>query len=269
MAPVPPVDGLLPDPGELHAHLITQFEFLKGRNSTLSRHSDEFEQIYSDLKTSDPSNWSLDITPNWAIRLELPDFIVETKPSRDFAIENGWAIVGGNIDVSDGTYTDYAFHLSFLASEEEEVRGEPSSGPCCWRAEEQDWDYRVAKQYHFDIDPGRNRNEAKPVAHFQSQGSFEQARLPPGLRHQDIHYCSTPLDKPRLAHPPMDPILLLQIVSEQYGGPESMFSEHWDPMVVEAESTLWTGYYSGVSEHLGEDDRSAPCNILISNDRID
>lgn len=269
MPPIPPIDCLLPEPEELHSHLLDQFDFLKDQGGFSSPHSDHYESIYYDLKQSNPRNWALDITPNWAFRLDLPDFIIETNPSRDFAIEDGWAIIGGNIDVSGGNYREYALHLSFLASEKEEVRGGIHGGPCCWRGEEHDWDYRVAKQYHFDIDPGRNPNGAKPIAHFQSQGSFKQERLPTKLNNKDIHYCSTPLDKPRLVHPPMDPILLLQIISEQYGGPESMSSEHWDPMVIDAESLLWTGYFSGVLDHLEDDDRSKPCNILVSNDRID
>jgi hypothetical protein len=259
----------MPDPENLHDHLVSQLNFLRNRDDKLSWNRGQFESKYHNLRESDPRNWFLNINPNWIIPLELPDYIADTQPHRDFAIEDGWAVIGGKICVESNQYEDYALHLSFLASEDEEIRGDSSYGPCCWEARQENWKYRVAKQYHFDIDPGRNENEPKPATHFQSDGSFEQERLPSNLQSEGIHYCSSPLDKPRLAHPPMDPILLFQIISEQYGGPESMFSEHWDPMVIKAESMLWAGYYGGIAEHLEDAGRSVPCNTLVSNSRIE
>lgn len=269
MTAMPSAECLMPDPEDLHEHMISQLDFLRHRDDTISWNSDQFKTKYYDLRESDPENWCLNIDPNWIVPLELPDHIAETQPSRDFAIEDGWAVIGGKIKVTDNQYKDYALHLSFLASEDEEVRGSPTNGPCCWKAREEEWKYRVAKQYHFDIDPGRNKNEPKPVTHLQSGGNFKQERLPANLKGEGIHYCSSPLDKPRLVHPPMVPILLFQIISEQYGGPGSMFSEHWDPMVVEAESMLWAGYYGGISEHLEDGNRSDPCNTFVSNSRIE
>jgi len=46
--------------------------------------------------------------------------------------------------------------------------------PCCWSADAAEFDYRVARRYHFDIDMGDNKHERKPVSHLQNGESLIQ-----------------------------------------------------------------------------------------------
>lgn len=268
MSSIPSPDLLLPEPKDLHGHLVDQLDFLRNRDGKLSRNKNRFRVNWAQIKDADPETWTLDIEPNWIVELTTQSPYTADRGGRDFSIKNGVAVIGGIIEAEENEFQQYSLHLTLLARHDSEVRGAAVNGPCCWRSREEDAEWRVAKQYHFDIDIGNNEHEDKPITHLQSGGTFDPSHLPPGYDTEEVHYCSTPLDKPRLPHPPMDPILLLQMVSEQYKCPDDLESEHWEPRVLDSESMLWENFYHRVSEHLDVADRSVPFNSLVSNGRL-
>ena len=265
MSGMPQPDGLLPDAPDLYHHLISQLDYMRGFDNKLGRNSHNFEKSYFQLKRQSENDWELDINPNWVVRISTPDHI----EGRDFATADGYAVIGGIIDVAEGSFVEYSLGLTLLARENSEVRGGGVGSPCCWTYREEDTEWRVAKRYHFDIDPGSDDSEDKPITHLQSGGNFDSAPLPSGLSQDQVHYCSSPLDKPRLPYPPMDPVLLFEMVSDQYGSPKYFESETWSPLVRESETKLWGKYYHRISEHLAKEDRSNLFNSLISNGRLE
>lgn len=280
MAEMASPDMLLPSPSELYEHLLSQLDFLESRDSgQLARNQENFRKSYRQLQGDDPHNWTLDITPNWIVRITTPEHLKRVGSSRDFVIEDGYAVISGIIDVADDSFVEYSLGLTFLAQEDSEVRGGEIGAPCCWAHRDENTEWRVAKRYHFDIDPGVDESEEnpnpgdgepeeKPISHLQSGGNFRTDPLPLGISSEEVHYCSSPLDKPRLPHPPMDPILLFEMISDQYGCPEGLKSEVWPPRIRESESMLWKRYYKRISEHLDNDERSSLFSSLISNGRL-
>lgn len=261
---IPPPEELLPDHSDLYSRLVSELEFLKTQPGNFNRNSDRIEKCLSELRNGADDNWKLNIDPNWIIRIKVPEVVSRTDQSRDFAIEDGWAVIGGIINVKHGEFTEYSLNLAFLAESDTENRGQDINAPCCWRADHDD-KWRVAKRYHFDIDPGNGSDESKPITHLQSRGKFDDGHLPGFLADQGVHYCATPLDKPRLAYPPMDPILLIQMVLDQYGCPQQLGTDHWPSEVMTSESKLWGRYYARIADHFGTDDRSQSFDTLISN----
>ncbi|TKX34894.1 hypothetical protein EXE51_17325 [Halorubrum sp. CGM5_25_10-8B] len=67
----------------------------------------------------------------------------------------------------------------------------------------------------------------------------------------------------------MDPILVLQLVADQYECPSDIRSEYWESQIFEAESMLWERYYSRISEHVSNSDQTELFDSLISNGRMD
>ncbi|SMO70091.1 hypothetical protein SAMN06264867_106228 [Halorubrum cibi] len=269
MPNMPSPDELLPDPDELYEHLVDQLSFLQNRGGKISRNKRNFRKTLSTLEEEDPEDWTLDINPNWIVQIETPDYLSRNDSKRDFAIQDGLAVVGGIIKAEENQFKEYSLHLTLIAHRNSEVRGHHAGAPCCWNHGSDEWKFRVAKRYHFDIDVGDDDTEDKPIAHLQSGGNFKKENLPKEIDSDAIHYCSTPLDKPRLPHPPMDPILVLQLVADQYECPSDIRSEYWESQIFEAESMLWERYYSRISEHVSNNDRTDLFDSLISNGRMD
>lgn len=267
MPRLPSPDTLLPKPKELYSRLVDEVRFLKDQAGMKENNKNSLERSYHRLSNQEPTDWTLNIQPNWIIKIEAPDERTQRDRSRDFSNDDGWAVIGGYISVRDNEYTNYSINLTILAGRDSEYRGQGIGDPCCWDGEGAEDAWRVAKQYHFDIDVGDNDDESKPITHFQSRGKFDPDRLPNAIW-ESVHYCSTPLDKPRLPFPPMDPVLLVQIIKDQYGCPEQLHSEYWGSEVLDSESMLWGSYYSGIAQHMDDDNRSDPFDSLLSNGRM-
>ncbi|WP_224268579.1 hypothetical protein [Haloprofundus salinisoli] len=261
-------EDLLPEPDKLYELLISELEYLYNLGGVLARNKDSFRTKRAELQKMDSENWKLDITPNWVLPITGPEEQAQRQNARDFSKAEGFALIGGLIHVEDGTYDDYSLNLTLLAQGDTELRGSDENkhidAPCCWGAESMQSSWRVAKRYHFDIDLGGD-DESKPITHLQSGGAFKKKHLPTGIKHHEPHYCSTPLDKPRLTYPPMDPILILQILVTQYDSLNRIMVNTWNAQVQKAESTLWTKYYLHLSDIMGMQKRSETLDSYIEN----
>jgi hypothetical protein len=240
-------DDLLPDANQLYEHLLSELNFLRDFESgAFERNCDNVTAAYFDMKGQESSDWTLNLSPNWVLDIGGEDF--DTGEARDFDENMGKAIIGGKIAVSDGDFEEYSLNLTLLAQEDTEARGRDTNrhlgAPCCWSADAAEFDYRVARRYHFDIDMGDNKHERKPVSHLQNGGEFDTEHL----QYANPHYCSSPLDKPRLPHPPMDPILILHMLAKQYQSLSQMIQSEWGNRVRRAERNLWQPYHSTISD---------------------
>ncbi|WP_455450017.1 hypothetical protein [Natrinema thermotolerans] len=257
-------DNLLPDPEELYDHLVSEFSYFRSLESgEFSRNLDHVKMVHERLKKSDPENWTLNLSPNWV--LDIGGKHADTVQSRDFGENKGKAVIGGIIKVSDGSFEEYSLSLSFLAQKNTEARGreenEHIGAPCCWSRDDIEEDWRIARRYHFDIDMGDNDDESKPVSHLQSGGKFQKEHL----QWPDPHYCQSPLDKPRLPHPPMDPILILHMLATQYESLRGIIQHQWENHVRAAEDKLWEPYHSTISDWYSIRDQGETFASYIEN----
>lgn len=238
-------EDLYPDGEELYELLITELKYLKDRDGPIARNRDRIRTAYENLRDMQPTDWELNINPNWVLRFGGdsegdPTRCEQTR--RDFHSAEGIALIGGYASVDDGDIEHYEINLTLLAQSETDTRA--SAAPCCWEHDGMDADWRVARRYHFDIETvtAEGEDDPKPVTHMQTGGNFEGQPVP---RH-DPHYCSSPLDKPRLPHPPMDPLLLLHTLATQYDSLERFIEEQWIGYVRESENTLWEPYHEAI-----------------------
>lgn len=232
-------EDLYPDGDELYELLKNELSYLKDKDGPIARNRTYITTLYENLKDMEPTDWELDISPNWLLR--FGGDAEGDQDRRDFGSAEGIAVIGGYGSATDGDIDHYSINLTLLAQSETDTRG--SDAPCCWQRDQMDSDWRVARRYHFDIETiTENEQDPKPVSHFQSGGNFDGQALP----HHDPHYCSSPLDKPRLPHPPMDPLLILHMLATQYDSLERLIESSWVGFVKESENKLWRPYHKAI-----------------------
>ena len=252
---------MIPDPQDMFEHLKSTLDEVPDRLGTVN--SDlrtPLEQIQFTLQnfvrnSDDPDNWELDISPNW--RFEIED-------SRDFEKSEGQAVIGGHIVVEDGEYKQYSFNLSILQRDNQPGSGmlekEVNGALCCPVDHSEKW--TMVRRFHFDIDSGGGPHESKPVCHLQTGGNISDGH---GIS-KDFHYCRTELDKPRIQYPPMDLVLVLDMLLDQYVNLANNRDKHWKSLVFKSEKVLWAPYYSKFgSRYLGSSDPPKPAREMIKN----
>jgi hypothetical protein len=263
----------MPDPEVFGERLLEMTKYLQGQNSSEIPvfRTGVFAQHRNDLEDMDFfGDWSFEFDPHWEVKLGDPaeaDRMGIERP--DFDDSNAFAVIGGNVNVEDGKFKQYSFSLSILVEPDAEIGGESEADdaedPCCWNEydDEPRCEWRLARRYHFDIDLGDDDNESKPITHLQIGGNSQIQRTPEG--HQ-VHYCSTPLDKPRIPYPPMDPVLLLHMLLTQYPTISSANQGTWYDQVTSSEELLWDNYHGWLANTDNRDDRSKPFANLLFND---
>lgn len=268
-----PIRDQMPDPEQFGRRLKTVTEYLEGQSSSdlpilrdgvLSQH-------YSRLDDIDfSSDWYFDLSPQWEIKLgsdSSQDPMGIERP--DLGDSNAFAIIGGKVNIENGKFEQYSFSVSFLVEPKTEHRNDLDSDdaedPCCWRVqidEEDPCRWRLARRFHFDIDLGDNDDEAKPISHLQIGG---KSQLDSNPRGEAIHYCSSPLDKPRIPYPPVDPTLLLHMLITQYPTISSADQETWHNQVTSSERLLWDDYHEWLSNsHIRERENKPFSNMLFN-----
>lgn len=236
-----PGHELIPEPASMFEHLKATLDEIPGRLGNINRQlvtaSEAVEakcrQFNSRYDNDD--YWVLDISPNWQFKIE---------DARDFSSSEGRAVVGGRIEVEEGHYKQYSLNLSILQKGYRalaETAPEVNGPLCC----SHDWndEWTMVRRFHFDIDVGGHGEEPKPVCHLQTGGNMGA----PGDIPQRFHYCRTELDKPRIPHPPMDLVLVLDLILDQYGNLSSYRDREWHGLVIRSEEKLWGPYF----DHLG------------------
>lgn len=263
-----PSKDLLPDADQLYSHLLSELEYLRGIDADkFVRNRDYVISAHEQLKQGSPEEWVLDINPNWVF--EIGGEVFDAGEARDFSNNKGKAAIGGKISVEDESYQEYSLSLTLLSQEESDAPGREVNrylgAPCCWNDGDVDSTYRVARRYHFDIDIGDNDDEVKPISHLQNGGKFNSDHLVG----TDPHYCSSALDKPRLPHPPMDPLLILNMIATQYTTLKKLVQGKWNREVRKAEEELWKPYHTRISGWYSQDSRSETFASYIDNGEDD
>lgn len=268
-----PIRDQMPDPEQFGRRLKGVVEYLDGQSSSdlpilrdgvLSQHYDRLNRI--DFS----SDWYFSLSPQWEIKLGSEashDPMGIERP--DLGDSNAFATIGGEVNVENGEFEQYSFSVSLLVQPDTENRSDPDSDdaddPCCWKVpvcEDEPCHWRLARRFHFDIDLGDNNHEPKPISHLQIGGKSQLGTNPRG---ESLHYCSSPLDKPRIPYPPMDPTLLLHMLITQYPTISSADQETWHDHIISSERLLWDDYHGWLSNTHHRDRENKPFSNMIFN----
>jgi hypothetical protein len=236
-------EDLYPDAEVLYELLLTQLRYLKDRDGLIAGNRKSIRTTYENMKEMEPTDYELNIKPNWELRFGGDTEADSNQQSRrDFHNAQGIALIGGRVIVDAGDIKHYETNLVLLTQAETDTRAGDS--PCCWEHDEMNEEWRVARRYHFDIETVtlEGEDDPKPVTHMQTGGNFDGQ---PVAGH-DPHYCTSPLDKPRLPHPPMDPLLILHTLATQYDGLEPLIEDQWIGYVKDSENKLWEPYHEAI-----------------------
>lgn len=220
----------LPDPADLYDYLFTSIETLHENSEYLDgdwRLEEGLRNATSSLRTDTEDNWEINLDPFLVFNLQS---------DRDFPDGNGQARLGANIRVNDGEYEMFSSTLVIVFDTSDS--NTQSLSHCCMNAESSD--LQVLERIHWDIDTGSG-DETKPICHLQVGGNLSPSAFTPD---EDYHYCTNGLDKPRIPHPPMDPILILNLLIDQYHSLESFEQTRWTGIVRTGESILWEPYFT-------------------------
>lgn len=235
------VEDQIPDPDELYEHLKIAIQKLES-NSHQIPDADEsisgaLRTAKADLEQANEDSWELSFDPF---------LIFNLSSDRDYPNGNGQARLGTNIKVEGGEYKMFSSTLLLAIKEEEGEEPPVELDYCCVdnATREEPWKtlFHVLEQVHWDFDTGRESDEPKPACHFQVGGKIPDAAF--NSDYEEYHYCSNGLDKPRIPHPPMGPILILNMLVDQYESLESFDQHEWRGMVRKGENTLWSPYYN-------------------------
>ncbi|MFB6186399.1 MAG: hypothetical protein ABEI86_05975 [Halobacteriaceae archaeon] len=259
-----PSHDMIPDPEEMHDHLVSTLKEIPNRLGPVGRDLETDSGIiqakcksFTERYGDDPDNWELDISPNWVFDLE---------DGHDFESSQGKAVIGGHIVVEEGEYQEYSFNLSILQKEygprDVEMDKAVNGALCCSVDNHDTW--TIVRRFHFDIDSGEADHEAKPVSHFQTGGKFPDGHGIP----RDIHYCRTELDKPRIQYPPMDLVLVLDMVLDQYTNLSPNRDKHWTNLVSKSERVLWAPYYKEIGSRYIRGDFNDIATDLMKNSNV-
>ena len=230
---------------ELKNHFTNSLEYLANRGKIYEiseRLYSNLQSQFSSLKSQkDNNNWSLSISPNWEISLlDKEDGFVKDESDQHKA----FALIGGIVRVGGGRLLEYTFTLCLILrgdSEDTQIAGDCNVPSCCLR------NYRdrerIVRRFHFDIDT-KNRSD-RPTSHLQYGGGFAEDSFD-----RTLHYClDHKIKKPRLPYPPMDFVLIFDLLMEQYDNLKSLREENWGFLVKESEKILLHEYYAKIHTH--------------------
>ncbi|MEZ3145548.1 hypothetical protein [Halobaculum sp. MBLA0143] len=263
----------VPDPSDFGTQLLDAVRYLSYQDNTALSYpsgKNPLEQQRALLDRIDfEGDWQFELDPPWEVVLgEVDDSRDETGVQRpDFENARGYAQISGEVRVADGEFEQYSFSLCLLSQERTERRSASSTDdeacPCCWNGTDRRW--RVARRLHFDIDVGKNDDEPKPMAHLQVGG--ETPRTSINYTEEEYHYCDSPLDKPRIPFPPTDPVILLNMLIQQYPGISSADGESWRGKVRESEKVLRKDYDKFVGGVYSRESRDTLLSYLSNGEK--
>lgn len=240
----------MPEPDKLYHHLRNAFNKLEGNVDYIpgadSRVEQSVDKACRQLSNGNESDWTLKSDPY---------LIFNLNSERDFANGNGQARLGGNINVSDGHYEMFSCSLILAVQHPSENDDLPKGlDHCCIETGKDEIEnsfFHILDRVHWDIDTGDDDDERKPVCHFQVGGEVSDNAFNESF--EKYHYCSNGLDKPRIPHPPMDPILVFNMLINQYHSLESFNQSQWAGIVDKGEAALWERYYDSTQGMVSTD----------------
>ncbi len=247
-------------PAEYKAHLQKCFQFIKDNTEIASNNSNVSESavhIYSKLKESGRDTWAFKIDPPWQITIVNDD---------NLGKRSGLALLGAEISVRNLEIRFYSLSMCIVAGLDERAR-KPVSGEvisCCLGSSADLGNGRIMRRFHFDIDT-EDVADPRPVCHLQHGGKAGELDSVAG----GFHYCGDPwLEKPRFAFPPIDIIILLDIILRQFGtrgGRKLTQEQAWQDLVRRSEDMTQRRYFERIYNYITQRERDGVLYEKVSN----
>lgn len=182
--------------------------------------------------------------PDWYIKishLEIPIL------NEDFSEHDPKILIGGIIQAKRDKIIYSTFSVTIIfTTEEPELPSSTSTlnvPSCCLKDHSNK--RRIVRHFHFDFQP---ESDIEPVSHFQYGGSF-----PEDGPYGDCHYClEHKLKIPRVFFPPMDMVLVIDLIIREFDTPLKGFTEdqEWKNLVFESQETCWKNYWNDSMQYL-------------------
>lgn len=218
-------------------HLLKSLQYLKDDSTFVELPNDQWrllESAYSKLKRIRGIEWSINITPfeipikNLKLRSHQPTFLI------------GGVIIGRGDEI---TWSSLSVCVTFTSKSSRTLGTNVDEGcpglnvsSCC--ISHCDNKKRIVRRFHFDYQP---HERDKPTSHLQYGGKV------PGVLFPDIHYCLEHfLENPRIHYPPMDLVLILDVMLREFDTPITKIKEepNWKSLVKKSQELWWKDYYT-------------------------
>ncbi len=220
-------------------HILNALDFIRYNSDFASLPNDQTKFVssaYSNLKEASDNKWKFEIP-----LLEVPISNKELKR------HSPTLLIGGLIEGRRDEITRSSFSISITFTTESSTHGASvkslNTDSCC--LDKYMSKKRVVRRFHFDFQPN---DHVKPASHFQYGGKF------PESEYIDCHYCLEHyLETPRFHYPPMDLVLLLDLIIREFETPlrKLTYEPVWKGLVIKSEELWWKDYWNRHSNHFG------------------
>jgi hypothetical protein len=219
-------------------HYISQDPMIKHVRPEIS---DSSEKIFSKLKSCNSSStWAFTIDPPW---------IVQIRKDRYFGDCDASLAIGGEMRVVNSAFDRYNFYVSIIRN---------YWGPknltvydSCCEANCRGIN-RIVRRFHFDTDGGI-KDTLETKSHVQFGGICHEETAIREQIGKSVHYClDNKLDIPRLPYPPIDIILLFDILIRQFEteiNKDFVGKSEWIHIVRTTEDFRLKNYYREISNY--------------------
>lgn len=140
-------------------------------------------------------------------------------------------VVGGIIKGNDSDITFSSLSLCIIFATDSTYRASTSDSCCLINQRKLK---RIVRRFHFDFQP---ESKGHPISHLQYGGN-----IPP--EYSEYHYCIEDLDNPRFHYPPIDIVLLLDMIMKEFPTllNQLSFEDYWRGLVFESQELWWKSY---------------------------
>ncbi|MFX0196308.1 MAG: hypothetical protein ACFFCW_09325 [Candidatus Hodarchaeota archaeon] len=217
-------------------HLLKSLDYITNNSDFASLPADTnkfLRSAFYKLKATTNSDWNIVIP-----QTEIP--IIDKKLSG----HNPTLLIGGKIKgIGDEIkFSSFSVCVVFKTHSQEDESlpsaNETSSlniPSCCLTHHRSK--KRIVRRFHFDI---QSESQGKPISHFQYGGKF-----PEEDKFKDYHYCLEHfLENPRIHYFPMDFVLLLDMILNEFSTPLDKLTEesNWRGLVFKSQELWWKTY---------------------------
>jgi len=202
--------------------------------------------LHSQLKAASDGSWGLRIDPPWAIDIVEDNYFCETRAA--------YLLVGGAIEVDDFCFRRYNFSVSIVRNSQSSVKSKRLFLSCCEKRYNKE--SRIVRRFHFDTGEGTPENYENS-SHMQFGGLCDRDKIAVMEKENaSLHYCLDNLiDIPRFPYPPIDIIVLLDILLRQFKTSiDRSFVEtrSWLELVNRSEDFRLKAYYTKINEYFNK-----------------
>lgn len=226
-------------------HILKTLQFIKNNSDFASLPMDQTRFVssaFSKLKTSTGDKLSLEIS-----QLEIP------ISNQKLEGHHPTLLIGGkiNLDGDEIKFSSLSVCIAFKTeysepteqTETQTITRSLNVPSCCLNQYRNS--KRIVRRFHFDCQPS---SHDKPTSHVQYGGKFPESE-----QYKDYHYCLEHfLENPRIHYPPMDFVLLFDLIINEFETPLYKWTQEndWKGLVLRSQELWWKDYCNKLAEYI-------------------